>query len=418
MTPKAMERDDIKRVQADWAAAAHRAREAGFDIVYVYGAHSYLPMQFLSPFYNRRTDEYGGSLENRARFWLELLELTREAVDGGCTWPRISVAALSPYGVDLDEGLEFVRLADHLVDLWDVAIGSATEWSKDSGASRFFKQGWQLEWTKHVREATAKPIVGVSRLTDPDQMAEIVSSGAWDVIGAARPLDRRPVPSAQDRGRPAGRDPRVHRLQHLHPEVGSRRERRLHAERDRRRGVPARPTRRFEPAENRDRDVLVVGAGPAGWSARSCSASAASGVSISWTPRTTSAGSCAGSRSSPDRGEWGRVLNWRRIQLEKLKNVEVLTGLRLDAGGVREYGAELAVVATGSFWAPDGLNRETHEPIAGADASLRTSSRPSRSWWRGRRRPESGSSSTTRTGTSWVPTLRRSWLSRGSASTS
>ena len=68
VTPKAMERDDIRRVQADWAAAARRAREAGFDIVYVYGAHSYLPMQFLSPFYNRRTDEYGGSLEKRARF--------------------------------------------------------------------------------------------------------------------------------------------------------------------------------------------------------------------------------------------------------------------------------------------------------------------------------------------------------------
>jgi dimethylamine/trimethylamine dehydrogenase len=159
VTPKAMELDDIKRVQADWVAAARRSREAGFDIVYVYGAHSYLPMQFLSPFYNRRTDEYGGSLANRARFWLELLELTREAVDGELTVAtRISVAALSPYGVDLDEGLEFIGLADHLVDLWDVAIGSATEWSKDSGASRFFEQGWQLEWTGRVRVATAKPI--------------------------------------------------------------------------------------------------------------------------------------------------------------------------------------------------------------------------------------------------------------------
>jgi dimethylamine/trimethylamine dehydrogenase len=72
----------------------------------------------------------------------------------------------------------------------------------------------------------------------------------------------------------------------------------------------------------------------------------------------------------PGRGEWGRVLNWRRIQLDKLGNVEVLTGLRLDAAGVREYGAEIVVVATGSHWSPVGLNRETHEPIAGADASL------------------------------------------------
>ena len=71
VVPKAMERSDIRRIQADWAAAARRARSAGFDIVYVYGAHSYLPIQFLSPYYNKRTDEYGGGLENRARFWLE-----------------------------------------------------------------------------------------------------------------------------------------------------------------------------------------------------------------------------------------------------------------------------------------------------------------------------------------------------------
>ena len=105
----------------------------------------------------------------------------------GTVATRISVAALAPYGVDLDEGLvrppgrspgQPLGRGDRL---GDGVVG------KDSGASRFFKQGWQLEWTKHVREATAKPIVGVSRLTDPDQMAEIVPSGAWDVIGAARP---------------------------------------------------------------------------------------------------------------------------------------------------------------------------------------------------------------------------------------
>src|SRR5207245_6098412 len=83
--------------------------------------------------------------------------------------------------------LAFVGLADELVDLWDVNVGSIVEWSKDSGASRFFPEGYQLEWTGRVRGATAKPIVGVGRLTNPDRMAEIVRSGAWDLIGAARP---------------------------------------------------------------------------------------------------------------------------------------------------------------------------------------------------------------------------------------
>jgi dimethylamine/trimethylamine dehydrogenase len=266
VTPKAMELADIRRVQADWAAAARRARDAGFDVVYVYGAHSYLPMQFLSPFYNRRTDDYGGSFENRARFWLELLELTREAVDGACAVAsRIAVDALGPYGVELEEGLAFVRAADHLVDLWDVNVGSAVEWSKDSGPSRFFPQGHQLEWTSGVREATAKPIVGVSRLTDPDRMAELVRGGVWDVIGAARPsiadpfLPRKIEEGWLDEIRECigcnicipKADPGGNIGCTQNATAGEEFRRGWHPE-------------RFERAENAERDVLVVGAGPAG----------------------------------------------------------------------------------------------------------------------------------------------------------
>ena len=122
--------------------AAKLVRDAGIDIVYVYGGHSYLPLQFLSPFYNKRTDAYGGSLENRARFWLETLEAVREAVGDDCAIAvRFCVEALAPAGVELEEGLGFVRLADHLVDLWDVNVGSILEWSKDSGAVAVLQGG-------------------------------------------------------------------------------------------------------------------------------------------------------------------------------------------------------------------------------------------------------------------------------------
>ena len=372
VTPKAMERADIRRVQADWAAAARRSREAGFDIVYVYGAHSYLPLQFLSPFYNRRTDEYGGSFENRARFWLETLDVVREAVDGECAVAaRIALDALGPYGVGLDEGLAFVRMADALVDLWDVNVGSALEWSKDSGASRFFPQGHQLERTAHVRKATGKPVVGVSRLTDPDRMAEIVRSGVWDVIGAARPSIADPfLPRKVEEGRldeirecigcnicVSKADPGGNIGCTQNATAGEEFRRGWHPE-------------RFEPAENRDRDVLVVGAGPAGMECaivlgkrgfrrvHLVDAEAEIGGIMRWIPRL------------PGRGEWGRVLNWRAIQLAKLPNVETITGARLSAQDAREYGAEIVVVATGARWATDGLNRVTHEPVAGADAAL------------------------------------------------
>jgi dimethylamine/trimethylamine dehydrogenase len=372
VVPKTMEADDIRRVQADWVRAAKAAREAGFDIVYVYGGHSYLPLQFLSPFYNRRTDAYGGPLENRARFWLETLELVREAIGEECAIAvRLCVEALGPAGVELEEGLGFIRLADHLVDLWDVNVGSITDWSKDSGVSRFFPEGYQLEWTGRVREATAKPIVGVGRLTNPDRMAEIVRSGAWDLIGAARPSISDPfLPNKVEEGlygeirECIGCNICVSKAEwgsHIgctqNATAGEEFRRGWHPE-------------RFEQAGNADRDVLVVGAGPAGMECaivlgkrgfrrvHLVDAEAEIGGCMRWIPQL------------PGLGEWARVVNWRRIQLEKLRNVEVILGERLDADGVRTYGAEIAVVATGARWAGDGRTYLTHDAIAGADASL------------------------------------------------
>jgi dimethylamine/trimethylamine dehydrogenase len=372
VVPKTMEADDIRRVQSDWVRAAKAARDAGFDIVYVYGGHSYLPLQFLSPFYNRRTDAYGGSLENRARFWLETLELVREAIGEECAIAvRLCVEALGPAGVELEEGLAFIRLADALVDLWDVNVGSITDWSKDSGASRFFPEGYQLEWTGRVREATAKPIVGVGRLTNPDRMAEIVRSGAWDLIGAARPSISDPfLPNKVEEGlygeirECIGCNICVSKAEwgsHIgctqNATAGEEYRRGWHPE-------------RFERAENADRDVLVVGAGPAGMECAMVlgkrgfrrvhlvDAEAEIGGCMRWIPQL------------PGLGEWARVVNWRRIQLEKLRNVEVIAGERLDGEGVRTYGAEIVVVATGAHWAGDGRTYLTHAAIRGADASL------------------------------------------------
>jgi dimethylamine/trimethylamine dehydrogenase len=372
VVPKTMETDDIRRVQDDWVRAARAARDAGFDIVYVYGGHSYLPLQFLSTFYNKRTDEYGGAFENRARFWLETLEAVRDAVGDECAIAvRLCVEALGPAGVELEQGLGFIRLADDLVDLWDVNVGSITEWSKDSGASRFYAEGYQLEWTGRVREATAKPIVGVGRLTNPDRMAEIVRSGAWDLIGAARPSISDPfLPRKIEEGRYGeireciGCNVCVMKAEYGN-QIGCTQN--ATAGEEYRRGWHPEV---FEPAENRDRDVLVVGAGPAGLECaivlgkrgfrrvHLVEAEPEIGGVMRWVPRL------------PGLGEWGRVLNWRAVQLSKLANVEVITGSRLGAQDVREYGAEIVVVATGARWADDGRTFQTHEPVPGADSSL------------------------------------------------
>lgn len=101
--PRAMTQGDIDRVQQDWVRAALVGRDLGFDIIYVYGSFNFLPAQFLSPFHNRRTDAYGGSLRNRARFWLETIERVREAVGAQCAVAvRIAAAGLDPSGITLE----------------------------------------------------------------------------------------------------------------------------------------------------------------------------------------------------------------------------------------------------------------------------------------------------------------------------
>src|SRR5579859_2220185 len=188
---KEMDTADIARIQQNWVQAAQRARDVGFDIVYVYGAHGYLMTQFLSAYANRRTDGYGGSLANRGRFWLETLAAVRDAVGSDCAVAtRIAVHGDSGVpgaeglpGIHADDMLTLVKMADDLVDLWDVTVGS---WPEDSGTSRYYPEGHERPWAHRMREATAKPVVAVGRYSSPDLMAEVIGSGAVDLIGSAR----------------------------------------------------------------------------------------------------------------------------------------------------------------------------------------------------------------------------------------
>ena len=202
---KEMDFDDIATVQQYYVDAALRSRDAGFDIVYVYGAHSYLPLQFLSPYYNKRKDKYGGSLENRARFWLETLEKVRRAVGNDTAIAtRFAVDTLyGDAGVEVEnDGMKFIALADPLVDLWDVDVGDIAEWGEDAGPSRFYQQGHQVPWTRFVKQVAKKPVLGVGRFTDPEKMTEIVTKGIADIIGAARPSISDPwLPKKIEEGR-------------------------------------------------------------------------------------------------------------------------------------------------------------------------------------------------------------------------
>jgi dimethylamine/trimethylamine dehydrogenase len=367
--PRELDRDGVRELEQLYAAAASRARDAGFDIVYVYGAHSFLPLQFLSSYYNKRTDAYGGSLENRARFWLETLAVVREAVGDDCAVAaRLSVDAMGPNGIEIEEALEFVRLADPLVDLWDVTIGSMADHAADIAPSRYQDEGWQLPWTGRVREATAKPIVGVGRLTSPERMLEIIRSGVWDLIGAVRPSISDPfLPKKIEEGR----------LDEIRECIGCNiclaraldnhqiacTQNATAGEEFRRGWHPER----VEPAANADRDVLVVGAGAAGMECAVVLGKRGLRRVHLVDAAPAIGGYVALVSTLPGLGPWARVVDWRRAELAKLANVDVITGVTLDASAARDYGASIVVLATGAHWAANGLNHLTHAPILGAE---------------------------------------------------
>ncbi len=371
-----MDKDDIRDMQQIYVEATRRAIRAGFDIVNLYGGHDVpLTYQFLDPFYNRRDDEYGGSFENRARFWLETLELVREVADGACAIAvRISMDSLreGPLRLDNEDVCRFVELADPLVDLWDLQIGgSILEWGQDTLASRWGKENFQKPWHEMIRPHTTRPVVGVGRFTSPETMLAAVMSGQIDIIGAARPSISDPfLPKKIEEGRTddirecigcnicAGRVMQgVLIACTQNATAGEEYRRGWHPE-------------RFTTAKNADRNVLVVGAGPAGMecatvlgrrgmhSVHLVEAEPEIGGIMRWIPKL------------PGLAEWMRVVSYREYQLSKLDNVEVITRTALDAEAVLSYGADIVVVATGSHWVGDGLNGVTHEPILGADPSL------------------------------------------------
>ncbi len=369
VVPKEMTLDDIARVQREWAEAARRARDCGFDIVYVYGAHGYLGTQFLSPFFNHRSDGYGGSLANRARFWLETLSAVRDAVGDDCAVAtRIGVDYRGEPGITIDEALRFVSLADPLVDLFDVNTGT---WPQDSGTSRYFAEGHGRPWTSQVRQATRKPIVSVGRFNNPDLMAELVRSGELDVIGAARPAIADPfLPRKIAEGR----------IEDIRECTGSN-VCILKEEVNRHVGCVQNPTAGEEyrrgwhpeavPASRlADVPVLVVGGGPAGMECALTLGRRGHAAVHLVEAEPELGGHLRWLRRLPTLGELGRVVDWRITQLAKSESATVITGRRLSAAEVLDYGAGIVVLATGSTWRTDGLQPRTHEPVAGCDASL------------------------------------------------
>ena len=361
---RAATKDDLKQIRKWHRNAAIRARNAGFDIIYCYAAHNLTLAFHLMSKDNDRADEYGGSLENRTRFFRELIEDTKEAVGDTCAVAvRFAVDELiGADGMQFDgEAHDIVAMLAEHPDLWDVNVSS---WKNDSTTSRFEKEGNQEKYISFVKKLTTKPVVGVGRYTSPDSMVSAIERGIMDMIGAARPSIADPfLPNKIKAGRHEDirecigcnicvtGDTRFVPIRCTqNPTMGEEWRRGWHPE-------------NIAPKKSTD-EILIVGAGPAGLEA--ARALGQRGYHVILTDAKREAGGRVALESAlPNLNEWRRVIDWRLTQIQKIPNIYFYPSSPMTAKDILEAGAPHVILATGATWRRDGIGRYLSRPVKG-----------------------------------------------------
>lgn len=359
---RAMDKEDIRNLRHWHRLAYRRAKRAGYDIMCLYGAHGFGILQhFLSRRTNQRSDEYGGSLENRARLLKELLSDARDEVGDGCAVAvRLSLDEMAGgEGFSNAELRDLIGLHAELPDIWDFAHGT---WEACSGTSRFTPEAAQEDLIRGIKQLTSKPVVGVGRFTSPDLMVRQIKQGILDFIGAARPSIADPfLPNKIDEGR----------VEDIRECIGcnicvtgdmtqslSRCTQNSSFMEEWRKGWHPE---RMKPAASA-RKILVVGAGPTGLSAAHRLGLRGYEVALSETS-TELGGRVARECRLPGLSAWGRVRDYRQGQIEKMPNVSIYRESKLAADDVFELGFSDVAIATGSTWRRDGVARFHTLPI-------------------------------------------------------
>lgn len=369
--PKELEIEEILEIEEKFAAAAERVKKAGFDGVEVHAAHGYLPWSFLTPLKNKRSDDYGGSLDNRFRFLRETLEKVRSRVGKDfVVGARIISSDMYPGGLDVEECLEIARSieATGTVDYLSVSMGLYRSIhvmipSHYSG----FEPGYQGEFTRKFKAELKLPIFQVGKINDPTVADQIIANGAADAVIMVRELIAEPhfVAKAQG-GRVESIRPCIYCnqkcLAHIFIPGG-------HVECN---VNPAAGEEVRWGGENAGRapaakKVLIVGAGPGGLECARAAAERGHRVVV-YDKENGIGGQMQIMRKLPGRSEPMNILDWLEKQVRAL-GIELKLGRALGADNadaiLTEERPDAVVVATGARAARDGRSGLTTEPIAG-----------------------------------------------------
>jgi 2,4-dienoyl-CoA reductase-like NADH-dependent reductase (Old Yellow Enzyme family) len=174
-----------------FASCAELLKEAGYDMCLIHGGHGWLLHQFISPYYNKRTDEYGGSLENRARFPLMVIDRVRRRVgDSFLIEYRMSGSDLLKGGLSIDEAVEFAKMLDGKVDFIHVSAGVDPEsfQAVHTHPTIFLPHGVNVHYAAVKAAGVRTPVVTIGAICDPDMAEEILAGGKADIIAMTRAL--------------------------------------------------------------------------------------------------------------------------------------------------------------------------------------------------------------------------------------
>jgi 2,4-dienoyl-CoA reductase-like NADH-dependent reductase (Old Yellow Enzyme family) len=183
IAPHALDETGLEHLRNDFVASAQRAHRLGMDAIELHAAHGYLLHQFLSPLSNNRTDQYGGSLQNRMRFPLDIFDLTRSAVPSDIpVGIRISATDWVDGGWDIEQSVVFAKeLQSRGRSFIDVSSGGLSPLQQIP-----LEPGYQVAFAERIRRETGMPTITVGLITEPDHAEKIISSGQADMVALAR----------------------------------------------------------------------------------------------------------------------------------------------------------------------------------------------------------------------------------------
>jgi len=345
--PKALNKEEIYLMIEKYVNAAKRAKSIGYDMIELHGAHGYLINQFISSFMNKRTDEFGGSPENRMRFALELIKAVRQAV--GADYPvgiRISAVEFVPGGITLEES----RSIAQILEMAGVAYISVAAGIFESSPTIYGLMNSPEDWKEYLWEGIKKvvkvPVVAGGGLKHPDFCERLLKEGKADFIGLARPLladPQWPIKAMEERVD----DIRLC-ISCLECLIGSAARRRGGGAR--RCAVNAESGREREFANlipaSKPKKVMVIGGGPGGMEAARIAAMR--GHQVTLYEKDKSVGGqllLAGTPQSRRKVLWLR--DYLDTQLRKF-GVKIELGVEVTPSLVKEHKPDAVVVATGA----------------------------------------------------------------------